>query len=494
MRHLGFWVLAFTAFLVACDDDASTGPVDDQVSSSIELSSSDEASPESSALSSSSEKPASSFSVKQESSSSSDMAQSSSSQALTPPAEIVYGTLTDERDGKTYKTVTIGKQTWMAENLNYKTRYSFCYNNKAENCDKYGRLYTWHAAMDACPAGWGLPSLEEFQVLVATVGGLSTAGKVLKSTEGWKDGGNGTDDYGFSALPAGYMKEDSTFYSEGEIGQFWSASGVTMMYQLNLSYDRDSSYLFSLYSESGFSVRCLKGAGAAYEVKATPCKTDSADACEYGSVTDDRDGQTYKTVKIGNQWWMAQNLNYETENSFCADDSVCAKSGRFYTWSAAMDSAAKWSESGKGCGLGSSCTPSYPVRGVCPSGWHLPSRDEWTYLRAAVQDAGPIARMLKSTEGWIGGYVNMGGGQAVYDSLADNGKGTDAFGFSGLPAGYWDVRGLQDDGLMTYFWSSSEYAYNSSVHSFLLHICMENAMITSRSKTYGQSVRCVKDH
>lgn len=88
----------------------------------------------------------------------------------------------------------------------------------------------------------------------------------------------------------------------------------------------------------------------------------------------------------------------------------------------------------------------------------------------------------------------MGGGQAVYDSLADNGKGTDAFGFSGLPAGYWDVRGLRDDGLMTYFWSSSEYAYNSSVHSFLLHICMENAMITSRSKTYGQSVRCVKDH
>ena len=116
--------------------------------------------------------------------------------------DIDYGTLTDERDGKTYKTVTIGKQTWMAENLNYKTRYSFCYNNKAEYCDKYGRLYTWDFAMEACPAGWGLPSLEEFQVLVATIGGLSTAGKVLKSTEGWKDGGNGTDDYGFSALPA----------------------------------------------------------------------------------------------------------------------------------------------------------------------------------------------------------------------------------------------------------------------------------------------------
>ena len=519
MRCLAYWTLGLAALLfVACDDDSSSvNP--DEISSDVvtdELSSSattdalsssvipdscaepcrstvgDLPSSSSDKVSSSSE-PAQPSSGNELGSSSSETAASSSSQAPKSSAEIAYGTLTDERDGQTYKTVTIGKQTWMAENLNYKTRYSFCYNNKAENCDKYGRLYTWDFAMQACPEGWGLPSLEEFQVLVATIGGLSTAGKVLKSTEGWKDGGNGTDDYGFSALPAGYMNEDSTFYSEGEIGQFWSASGTTWMYQLDLSYDSDEASLFGLYSESGFSVRCLKSAGAAYEVKGTPCKTDSTDTCEYGSVTDDRDGQTYKTVKIGDQWWMAQNLNYETENSFCADDSVCAKYGRFYTWSAAMDSAAKWSESGKGCGLGSSCTPSYPVRGVCPSGWHLPSRDEWTYLRAAVQDAGPIARMLKSTEGWIGGYVNMGGGQAVYDSLADNGKGTDAFGFSGLPAGYWDVRGLRDDGLMTYFWSSSEYAYNSSVHSFLLHICMENAMITSRSKTYGQSVRCVMD-
>ena len=173
MRHLGFWALAFTAFLVACGDDASSGPVD---------------APDSSSALSSSERSDGNLS------SSSDTAQSSSSLAPKSSGEFAYGTLTDERDGKTYKTVVIGKQTWMAENLNFENRLSYCYEGKDENCAKYGRLYKWEGAMEACPAGWGVPSLEEFQVLVATVGGQTMAGKVLKSAEGWKDGGNGSDE------------------------------------------------------------------------------------------------------------------------------------------------------------------------------------------------------------------------------------------------------------------------------------------------------------
>ena len=476
MRHLGFWALAFTAFLVACGDDASSGPIDDPVSSSIEMSSSSEASPESSAKSSSSEK----------------QGASSSSQAPKSSAEITYGTLTDERDGKTYKTVVIGKQTWMAENLNYESRYSYCYEDKAENCAKYGRLYMWDAAMEACPSGWGLPSLEEFQALVAAVGGYPVAGKALKSTEGWKDGGNGTDDYGFSALPAGYMQEDSTSHNVGEYAQFWSTSGTTWVYQLEAAFDNDSSFLFSVYRGFALSVRCLKGAGSANEVKATPCKTDSTDTCEYGSVKDDRDGQTYKTVKIANQWWMAQNLNLETENSYCADDSTCAKNGRFYTWAAAMDSVGKWSEGGKGCGLNKTCMPSYPVRGVCPSGWHLPSKDELVILRTVVGEFGPAGTLLKSADGWIGGFVNKAGGLIVYDSLADNGKGTDNFGFTALPTGYWDEIVMQDNGFVTMFWSSSEYEPSRATLLYLSAL-MENTMIDSGSKGSARSVRCVKD-
>lgn len=121
------------------------------------------------------------------------------------------GVFKDSRDGQKYKKVKIGKQVWMAENLNYKMEGSYCYENDETHCEKYGRLYVWDAAMKACPKGWHLPDKTEFEVLFDAVGGISTAAKMLKSTDGWdvamKGGrfvtGGGTDEYGFSALPAG---------------------------------------------------------------------------------------------------------------------------------------------------------------------------------------------------------------------------------------------------------------------------------------------------
>ncbi len=186
------------------------------------------------------------------------------------------GTFVDGRDGKTYKKVTIGGQTWMGENLNYQpsTGNSWCYNGKDENCAKYGRLYTWKAAMDGsssstlnpsgvkgvCPTGWHLPSSKEWDGLVGAAGGYSTAGKKLKSTSGWNSNGNGTDDYGFSALPGGDRGSDGSFYDAGRYGSWWTATegSESDAYYRGMGYDYDFVYEGSIVKSIGFSVRCVQ--------------------------------------------------------------------------------------------------------------------------------------------------------------------------------------------------------------------------------------------
>ena len=193
-----------------------------------------------------------------------------------------YGSLFDSRNDKTYKTVVIGNQTWMAENLNYKTPdgSSRCYpisgttNTSDEdnaNCDKYGRLYNWNTAMNnsasstanpsgvqgICPNGWHLPSRTEWNVL-----GNDT--KKLKATSSWNNlwngnSGNGTDDYGFSALPGGGGYSYGSFFSVDDNGSWWSTEDdASDAYTLDMLYDR-SYAIWSKYGKSLlYSVRCVK--------------------------------------------------------------------------------------------------------------------------------------------------------------------------------------------------------------------------------------------
>jgi uncharacterized protein (TIGR02145 family) len=149
---------------------------------------------------------------------------------------IKKGFFIDPRDGKKYKAVKIGDQVWMAENLNYNVSDSKCYDNKTENCSKYGRLYNWNMAKAACPNDWHLPSNEEWDILIALVGGEKTAGKFLKATSGWNSEGNGTDAYGFAALPGGngWFSYSSSFKYIGSNG-YWRS---------NTEKDAVSSYAY----------------------------------------------------------------------------------------------------------------------------------------------------------------------------------------------------------------------------------------------------------
>ena len=130
---------------------------------------------------------------------------------------------------QTYKTVVIGTQTWMAENLNYNpgTGNSICYDGQTSNCTTYGRLYDWSTAKTVCPTGWHLPSNADWDVMKAYINDDYTEGKKLKATSGWSSyngvSGNGTDEYGFSALPGGYGGSDGDFYSSN-YGAWWIAT------------------------------------------------------------------------------------------------------------------------------------------------------------------------------------------------------------------------------------------------------------------------------
>ena len=208
---------------------------------------------------------------------------------------IVFGSFTDSRDGKTYKTVQIGEQTWMAENLAYLPSvspstsgsdsefyyYVYGYEGNSVNDAKgtsnyntYGVLYNWLAAIQACPDGWHLPSNEEWEQLAQFIsdqnGGYSkidentwySVGKHLKSTDGWNSGnGSGIDDFGFSAYPGGIRQSTGIFGSVGNYGTWWSATELSSNYpwRLYLGYDYDLLHRDHYSTKDwGFSVRCIK--------------------------------------------------------------------------------------------------------------------------------------------------------------------------------------------------------------------------------------------
>ncbi len=402
--------------------------------------------------------------------------------------------------GKTYKTVEIGGKRWMAENLDYEIEESWCYDDNPFNCAQYGRLYDWYMAMTVCPVGWHLSTHQEWRDLLAATGSDSADDSRLRSTTGWKnvvehckygkcpDWSPGTDDYGFSALFGGYRAPNGKFYNAGEYGYWWEApsgncDSVNVSIQIFKSYNGDTAEDRDYSSNDRYSVRCVQnddgGGGSKCNPLNVACPTDYAEErrkrlskkveklSEY--FTDSRDGKRYRTVKMGNMTWMAENLDYapKSGNSWCIYNNVCycGEYGRLYDWKTAKT--------------------------ACPSGWHLPSRDDWDSLAYAVggkkfiRDNGTISwedvtTNMKSEHGWDPRFsVDW----------------TDQYGFSALPNGHRDSKGdfspIYGDG-RGQWWTTAE-SDSGKIVTRAVGYYGDNMDEYIVGKNEGWPVRCVRD-
>ena len=198
-------------------------------------------------------------------------ASKSSWQFLNPA--ISYGQMTDSRDGQVYKTIVIEGLTWMAENLNYETDNSFCYNDSAKYCATYGRLYKWSVAMNACPEGWHLATYDDAYTLTGpNLQCYTKSADELRSMEGWipvnGDDTRGLDAYGFSASPGGRRESSGQYVALGTEAGYWfmieAADNTIYDWVMEIHQDSRDSKLNREYEARAHSVRCVKGAPGSY--------------------------------------------------------------------------------------------------------------------------------------------------------------------------------------------------------------------------------------
>lgn len=174
----------------------------------------------------------------------------------------------------------------------------------------------------------------------------------------------------------------------------------------------------------------------------------------YGTLTDSRDGQKYRTIVVGSLEWTAQNMNYApVEGSYCYDDNAdhCKVAGRLYDWQIAVDSA-------------------------CPEGWHLPTQAEYKTLVDAMGGSSKVGPKLKTTSGWNDGW-----------------SGSDSVGFAGIPAGYRYNSHSYEEGYRTGFWTSER----KDILSYAYFLPLNNSSVINFSydsiDDYAYYVRCVRE-
>ncbi|MDR2972574.1 MAG: InlB B-repeat-containing protein [Bacteroidales bacterium] len=330
------------------------------------------------------------------------------------------------------------------------------------------------------------------RVLIASGSGFSRSGF---NFNGWNTNSSGTGD---SYSPPGsitptrnitlfaYWSIIVTYNINGGSGTTPSSSTIREGGSTTLA-NRD--YI----SRSGFSFggwnTNSSGTGTNYHSKATFTPTNNvtlfakwvAKVGREGSFTDERDGQIYRTVTIGNQTWMAENLNwagYRGDLGVCYANNPnnCDVYGRLYNWSGATGKVSS-------CYSGNvtNCLNSPIVSGNCPDGWYVPRGTEWLILGEFV--GSPSRPKLSSTTGW---------GASVCNGLCLDSPSTDDFGFSALPGGVGDSDGFSAVGVVGRWWNANSNM-ESHASSAVITPNAVNVTTDSQRKTTLFSLRCIAD-
>jgi uncharacterized protein (TIGR02145 family) len=414
---------------------------------------------------------------------------------LTDPP--ITGSFTDSRDGKSYEWVEINGVKWMAENLDFEPEEGalvtcfYDWETETENCDTYGRFYGWSAMHDLprigdealvgipenamvrgiCPEGWRLPLCQEWVDLFTWVNelagfeepydGFSTIswpgiGAPFRSAEEWEGSATSTNELGFNAKPYTESGAHSftSFWGGDELG---SESGpIVEFYSSNAVYiERDTKAM-------RHAVRCIEGAPTI----ANPVIEFATPGNDTDVFTDDRDGEVYHYTQIGDQVWMAENLNYLPDsgvsNCYSFQEDHCRLFGRLYGFETAQT--------------------------VCPGGWHLPTIEEWQTLGDFVDTELGGSGRLGSEENpvWDIGEALMG-----VDGWRWPPDQAGSFGFFALPGGF-HLDGGPGGSLATeaVFWSAS--LDNETTFQIDQWSASTLAQFPVRAGLEG-SVRCIRD-
>lgn len=406
-------LLAATLF-VGCGDDSSSTPV--SVSDIPE------------AISSSSQQ---NGNAQEQSSSSVAENKSSSSSAA---AEIESDTeFTDPRDGAVYPIVDIEVQRWLNSNMNYASDSSWCYNDVDQNCDLLGRAYTWESAKQACPDGWRLPTSKDWNLLAK-----------LNATDGVENKEK------MNYVMTGHYSEENgemSWNSSNKAAYFWDLEEVDA--------DHAATFIFYLDGTSYLNDSVEKAGGSKKSDKQfVRCIRENK-----GTMTDPRDGQTYKTIRLGKNIWMQENLNFAADSSseYVGDKKTVENPGRFYNHTAALT--------------------------ACPAGWHLPTADDFNSLIKLIKAHNIIDYFsLKSSSGWTD-----------YKKQTSD----DDFEFTALPVGTcmysYATKGIAcySAGEKTVFWTGNKNVENGKFECAFVH---SNPSVAFGCDSYEyNSVRCVKD-